>query len=83
MSVSTHRFRGDALLMARLELGLTQRDVADKCKALGRNVEDSNLSRYERGLIVPGPRSLPVLAEVLGLAVGDLFERIPQSGDAA
>jgi transcriptional regulator with XRE-family HTH domain len=74
-STGSHRFNPEALLMARLRLGKTQREVARECAELGQPVSGSNLSKYERGLFVPHPRALPVLAQVLGLAVDDLFER--------
>lgn len=79
---TTHRFRSETLLPARLSLGLTQRQVAHRCEALGLKIPDSNLSKYERGLFVPSPRALPVLARALGLTVGDLFEPVTKD-DAA
>jgi transcriptional regulator with XRE-family HTH domain len=80
-SRDTHRFKSEALLMARMRLGLTQRQVAGRCQALGQPVSDSNLSKYERGRVVPSPRAIPVLARALRIEVEDLFEHV--NGTAA
>jgi transcriptional regulator with XRE-family HTH domain len=74
-STASRRFNPDVLLMARLRLGKTQRQVATECTEAGHALDDSNISKYERGLYVPVPAALPVLARVLGIKVDDLFER--------
>jgi len=81
-STMTHRFRSETLLMARLRLGLTQRQVSVRCEELGHYIDFGNLSRYERGKFVPSPKALPVLAKALGLTVDELFEPVSE-GDAA
>jgi transcriptional regulator with XRE-family HTH domain len=75
------RFKYEALKPARMRLGLTQRQLADRCGALGQIVDDSNISKYERGVFIPSPKALPAVAEALHLKVEDLFE--PAEGGAA
>jgi len=53
--------------------GLSQEEVQRRCAQRGKPV--NNLSRMESGEIRwPSPSALPVLAEVLGLEVNQLFE---------
>lgn len=80
MASTTRKLKGDVLLAARLRLGKTQRELSARCAELGRPIDFSNISKYERGLVVPGPHALPVLARALGLEVEDLIVR---DGDAA
>ena len=70
MSERPYTFRGSVALQARVRLGLTQRDVAERC---GIKVSDSNISKYERGVVAPSPPVLAVLAITLGLTVDDLI----------
>lgn len=59
---------------SRRRQGLTLGDVAARCHALGdMGVDEIALSRYERGILRPNPRRLPVIAEALGLTVDDLL----------
>jgi transcriptional regulator with XRE-family HTH domain len=65
---------GRAILNARLRKGWTQRQVADRCEELGQRVDDTFISRCERGAAIrPSPRFLPVLATALDLEFDDLF----------
>lgn len=50
----------------RVELGLTQQDIADRCLGLGVQVTDSHISKIERNLTTPQPRLRRALREVLG-----------------
>ncbi|MBD0837403.1 helix-turn-helix transcriptional regulator [Streptomyces sp. TRM68416] len=71
----------------RLRRGMTQQDLADKCAQAGVSVDESQISRIERGIFMPRPRLRAVLAELLELDIDD-FEQIRQpdiemSGSAA
>lgn len=59
---------------SRLRLGLTLPELAEQCTEHGAKTDDGNLSRIERGLQVPRPKLLSVLAQLLDLNVED-FER--------
>jgi hypothetical protein len=62
----------DAVLQARLRLGLTQEEVQQECARRGQPVW--NLSRMENGdLKWPTARTIRILAEVLELDVSDFF----------
>jgi transcriptional regulator with XRE-family HTH domain len=58
----------------RLRLGLTLRQLAERCKAEGVSVDFSQLARIERGDSVPNPALRATLARLLDLDVTD-FER--------
>lgn len=68
-----YTFKGSVAMSRRIRKGWTQRDVAQRCAALGRKISDSNLSKYERGECSPSPATLAVLAEALDLEVDDLI----------
>ena len=54
---------------------MTQAEVCQACAERGWNIADTNLSRIENGRLKwPALRGIPVLAEVLGVEVDDLFE---------
>ncbi|MDX2539833.1 helix-turn-helix transcriptional regulator [Streptomyces scabiei] len=57
----------------RLRLGMTQQDLADKCAEAGVRVDESHISRIERGIYTPRPRLRVLLAELLELDVNDDF----------
>jgi transcriptional regulator with XRE-family HTH domain len=70
---------GEVIREARLDKGMTQEEVQDECKRLGRRVH--NISRMENGDTKwPSPRVFPVLARVLGLEIRDLFAPCRQCG---
>ena len=52
---------------ARMRLGLTVTQVAERCTAQGAKVDSGQISRYERGIHAPEPRTRVVLAEILGV----------------
>lgn len=58
----------------RLRLGLTLRELAERCAAEGAPVDFSQLARIERGEHIPRPRLRAALAKVLDLDVND-FEQ--------
>ena len=53
----------------RKELGMTQQDLADKMC-----VTDKAVSKWERDLAYPDVKSLPKLAEALGMSVDELMQ---------
>ncbi|MGW3417020.1 helix-turn-helix transcriptional regulator [Streptomyces phaeochromogenes] len=53
----------------RLRRGMTQQELADKCAEAGAAVDESHISRIERGIYSPRPRLRAVLAKLLGLDV--------------
>jgi len=61
---------GHLIAARRRQLGLSQRDVADRlCDTSGPpTVTRHEISRYERGLRHPGSRLRDALAECLGLS---------------
>ena len=67
---------GDVILRARLGKFLTQAEVQQECKVRGVDISASSLSRIESGAVErPALRVIPVLAEVLGLDVNEMFKR--------
>ncbi|MGC9540230.1 helix-turn-helix domain-containing protein [Streptomyces sp. UG1] len=52
---------------ARLRLGLTTTQVAERCTADGAKIDSGQVSRYERGIHAPEPRIRVVLARILGV----------------
>ena len=66
---------GARIKRERLRLRMTQAEVCQACAERGYKLDDGNLSRMETGRIKwPALRGIPVLAEVLGVEVEDLFE---------
>ena len=71
-----------AILRARLRKGLTQAEVAEQCAALNVKIDRSGLSYIESGKVRwPHPKIAPVLAEVLGLELDDMFKAEDGSDD--
>ncbi|MGH3586235.1 MAG: helix-turn-helix domain-containing protein [Pseudonocardia sp.] len=66
----------------RLELGLTLRALAVRCREQGTLVSNSQLSKIERGMYVPRPALRATLRNVLGFET-DVFEPSePRAGAA-
>lgn len=61
----------------RLEQGLTMEQLAEQCTAAGTRVSASEISRIERGIHIPRPALRKRLAELLGVTVADLGDRLP------
>jgi transcriptional regulator with XRE-family HTH domain len=59
---------------ARLTKGLTLLELAAECTARGAPVSEGQMSRIDRGQMVPRPKLRSVLAEVLDLDVVTDFE---------
>jgi transcriptional regulator with XRE-family HTH domain len=55
----------------RLRRGMTQQDLAEKCAEAGVSVDESHISRIERGIYTPRPKLRALLAELLELDVDD------------
>lgn len=71
---------GESIRQARIRQFLSQQEVTDRLAELGVEIDRSTLSNIERGKTRhPPPKVIPVLAEVLGLTVDEMFE----SGEAA
>ena len=71
---SARPIRGQILREARIAKFMSQSDVLRECAERGLTLDQTHLSKIERGLIKwPALRTLPVLAEVLGLDVEELF----------
>ena len=69
----------------RLRRGMTQQELADLCAEAGAPVDESHLSRIERGIYTPRPRLRSVLAELLDLdieEVGQVSESNEMAGSA-
>jgi hypothetical protein len=59
---------GQALRQARIDAGLSQRELIEECAALGTAIDCGNLQRAERGLPrAMGFRKLPAIATVCGI----------------
>jgi Zn-dependent peptidase ImmA (M78 family)/transcriptional regulator with XRE-family HTH domain len=72
-------FDGRRLRLARENLGVTQRGLAD---AMAGRVTPAALSQFEKGDVKPSPGTLAELAAVTGLPVR-FFARDPAVGDVA
>ena len=62
----------EMLRAARRRKGWTVREVAEQCMKAGTKVDFSNYARYEHGQRLPSPKTLVVIAKVLGLDFDDL-----------
>lgn len=70
----------------RLRRGMTQQDLADSCREAGVSVDESHISRIERGIYTPRPRLRAALADLLGLDINDFGQCPPpdeMTGSAA
>ncbi|MDX2681067.1 helix-turn-helix transcriptional regulator [Streptomyces sp. NY05-11A] len=67
---------------ARLRRGMTQQDLAEKCAEAGAPVDESHLSRIERGIFMPRPRLRAVLAELLEIDIDEFDNANDASPDA-
>ena len=66
---------GKRIRRERLRLRMTQVEMCQACAERGYKLAEGNLSRIENGLIKwPALRGLPVIAEVLGVEVDDLWD---------
>ena len=56
----------------RKELGMTQKDLAEKL-----NITDKAVSKWERGIACPDTAAIPKLAQILGISLEELMDAEP------
>lgn len=59
---------GEIISTRRHELGMTQKDLADQL-----NITDKAVSKWERDVAFPDTGTIPKLAEILDISVGELM----------
>ena len=64
----TSKSMAEVIGSRRKELGMTQKELADKM-----NVTDKAVSKWERGIACPDTGSIPKLAQILGLSLEELM----------
>ena len=62
----------DVISSRRKELGMTQKELADKL-----NITDKAVSKWERGIACPDTASIPKLAQILGISLEELMQAEP------
>lgn len=62
----------DVISSRRKELGLTQKDLAEKL-----NITDKAVSKWERGIACPDTAAIPKLAQILGISIEELMTSKP------
>lgn len=67
-------FSGRLLRAQRQRQGMYQQDLANRCAALGRPIDRSQISRFERDERRPNPRDLKAIVEALGIDVDALLD---------
>ena len=72
----TNKSMADVISSRRKELGMTQKELADKL-----NITDKAVSKWERGIACPDTASIPRLAQVLGISLEELMQA--ESAEAA
>ena len=68
----TNKSMAEVISCRRKELGLTQKDLAEKM-----NVTDKAVSKWERGIACPDTATIPKLAEILGVSIEELMSAKP------
>lgn len=73
----SERTMAEIISTRRKELGLTQKELADKL-----NITDKAVSKWERGIACPDTATIPKLAQILGVSLEELmnFEKAEQPG---
>lgn len=62
----------DMISSRRRELGMTQKELADKL-----NITDKAVSKWERGLACPDTAAIPKLAQILGISIEEVMTSKP------
>lgn len=62
----------EVIASRRRELGLTQKDLAEKL-----NITDKAVSKWERGIACPDTAAIPKLAQILGISIEELMTSKP------
>lgn len=65
----TNKSMADVISSRRKEMGMTQKELADKL-----NITDKAVSKWERGIACPDTASIPRLAQVLGISLEELMQ---------
>lgn len=68
---------GEIISTLRREKGMTQKQLADML-----NITDKAVSKWERDVACPDTQTIPKLAEILGVSVGELMnaKSVPATG---
>jgi len=68
----TNKTMAEVISSRRKELGMTQKDLAEKL-----NITDKAVSKWERGIACPDTAAIPKLAEILGVSLEELMTAKP------
>ena len=68
----TNKTMSEVITSRRKELGMTQKDLAEKL-----NITDKAVSKWERGVACPDTATIPKLAEILGVTIEELMTAKP------
>ena len=68
----TNKSMAEVISTRRKELGLTQKDLAEKL-----NITDKAVSKWERGIACPDTAVIPKLAQILGVSLEELMTAKP------
>lgn len=68
----TNKTMADVIAGRRKELGLTQKELAEKL-----NITDKAVSKWERGIACPDTATIPKLAQTLGISIEELMTAKP------
>ena len=68
----TNKTMAEVISSRRKELGMTQKDLAEKL-----NITDKAVSKWERGIACPDTASIPTLAQILGVSLEELMAAKP------
>ena len=68
----TEKTMAEVISSRRKELGMTQKDLAEKL-----NITDKAVSKWERGIACPDTAAIPKLAQILGISLEELMNTEP------
>ena len=68
----TNKSMAEVISSRRKELGMTQKDLAEKL-----NITDKAVSKWERGIACPDTAVIPRLAQILGISLEELMTANP------
>lgn len=68
----TNKSMAEVISSRRKELGMTQKDLAEKL-----NITDKAVSKWERGIACPDTAAIPKLAQILGISLEELMNAEP------
>ena len=67
-----NRTMAEVITARRKELGMTQKDLAEKM-----NITDKAVSKWERGIACPDTAAIPKLAQILEISIEELMTSKP------